>query len=349
MISISYSHERQHRLACALDSALGHLVEIPAALLVLAEIIVLLAGVTSRYLLRAPLVWSDELASMLFLWLAMLGAVIALRRGEHMRMTALVGMASPGVRAFLDVVAIAAPIAFLAMVIGPAISFAQDEAFITTPALELSNAWRAAALPIGSALMLLVAVVRLARVGNWRLMLGAIATVGALAGLFVVLGPLLRDLGNYNLLIFFVGLVALGVLSGVPIAFSFGLATFGYLALTTNTPMPVVVGRMDEGMSHLILLSVPLFVFLGQLIEMTGMAAAMIAFLASLLGHVRGGLSYVLVGAMYLVSGISGSKAADMAAVAPVLFPEMKARGAIWSPCSPRPARRPRRFRRASC
>jgi tripartite ATP-independent transporter DctM subunit len=85
---------------------------------------------------------------------------------------------------------------------------------------------------------------------------------------------------------------------------------------------------MDEGMSHLILLSVPLFVYLGLLIEMTGMARAMVAFLASLLGHVRGGLHYVLVGAMYLVSGISGSKAADMAAVAPVLFPEMKARGA---------------------
>jgi len=54
----------------------------------------------------------------------------------------------------------------------------------------------------------------------------------------------------------------------------------------------------------------------------------MIQFLASLLGHVRGGLSYVLVGAMYLVSGISGSKIADMAAIAPVLFPEMQKRGA---------------------
>jgi tripartite ATP-independent transporter DctM subunit len=43
---------------------------------------------------------------------------------------------------------------------------------------------------------------------------------------------------------------------------------------------------------------------------------------------VRGGLAYVLIGAMYLVSGISGSKAADMAAVAPALFPEMKRRGA---------------------
>jgi tripartite ATP-independent transporter DctM subunit len=118
------------------------------------------------------------------------------------------------------------------------------------------------------------------------------------------------------------------VFAGVPIAFGFGLAIFGYLALTTHTPLMVLVGRMDEGMSHLILLSVPLFVFLGLLIEMTGMARAMVAFLASLLGHVRGGLHYVLVGAMYLVSGISGSKAADMAAVAPVLFPEMKARGA---------------------
>jgi tripartite ATP-independent transporter DctM subunit len=53
-----------------------------------------------------------------------------------------------------------------------------------------------------------------------------------------------------------------------------------------------------------------------------------VQFLASLLGHVRGSLSYVLVGAMYLISGISGSKAADMAAIAPVLFPEMKERGA---------------------
>jgi len=72
---------------------------------------------------------------------------------------------------------------------------------------------------------------------------------------------------------------------------------------------------------------VPMFVFLGLLMEMTGIARVMVAFLAALVGHVRGGLSYVLLGAMYLVSGISGSKAADMAAVAPVLFPEMRRRG----------------------
>ena len=74
-------------------------------------------------------------------------------------------------------------------------------------------------------------------------------------------------------------------------------------------------------MSQLLLLAIPTFVFLGVLIEMTGMAERMVGFLANLLGHVRGGLHYVLVVAMYLVSGISGSKAADMAAIAPALFP----------------------------
>ncbi len=314
--------------AASADAALRRFVEIPAAALVVAEIAVLLAGVVARYVFHKPIVWSDELASLLFLWLAMLGAVVAFQRGEHMRMTALVGKVSPPVRAFLDVVAVAAALAFLLIVIEPAFEFASEEVFITTPALEIPNAWRAAALPVGLGLMILSAVLRLAEAGTWRLALGALGVVAALAGIMVLLQPALQGLGNLNLLVFFVFGVAVGVFAGVPIAFSFGLATVGYIGLTTDTPMLVVVGRMDEGMSHLILLAVPLFVFLGQLIEMTGMARAMVAFLASLLGHVRGGLSYVLVAAMYLVSGISGSKAADMAAVAPVLFPEMRERGA---------------------
>src|SRR5580765_6320778 len=316
------------RWLAGLDTFLGFLIEIPAAILVLTEIVVLLAGVIGRYVFHSPIIWSDELASILFLWLAMLGAVVAFRRAEHMRMTAVVGMLSPPMRAFLDVVAVAAALAFLFMTIMPAIEFAEEEAFITTPALEIPNSWRAAALPVGIGLMIVIGLLKLIEVGNWRHVLGAVAVVGGIVGALVLMQPVLRGLGNYNLLIFFVGLVGLMVFAGVPIAFSFGLATFGYLALTTRPPPGVVIGRMDEGMSHLILLSVPLFVFLGLLIEMTGMARAMVGFLASLLGHVRGGLHYVLVGAMYLVSGISGSKAADMAAVAPVLFPEMKQRGA---------------------
>jgi tripartite ATP-independent transporter DctM subunit len=311
-----------------LDRGIGLLVELPAALLVVAEVGVLLVGVIWRYLLHSPIIWSDELASILFLWLAMFGSVVALRRGEHMRMTALVGMLGPRVQAFLDVLAMAAALAFLLLMAEPAYEFASEEVWVTTPALNIANSWRAAALPVGIALMITVALLRLARVGRATDVLWAALAVAATIGAAVLAGPVFAGLGNLNLLLFFVIGVGVMVFLGLPIAFSFGLATFGYLSLATSTPAIVMVGRMDEGMSHLILLSVPLFVFLGQLIEMTGMARAMVGFLASLLGHVRGGLSYVLIGAMYLVSGISGSKAADMAAVAPVLFPEMKARGA---------------------
>jgi tripartite ATP-independent transporter DctM subunit len=307
---------------------LGSTVAAVAALLVVSEIVVLFSGVSARYLFHKPLIWSDELAGILFLWLAMLGAVTAFQRGEHMRMTALVGLVNPRTRAFFDVLAIAAPLAFLAFVLHPAYEFASDEAFVSTPALDLSNLWRAAALPVGLGLMLLIALLRLLSFDDWRLSASAVAVVAVVSAALYALSPALVPLGNLNLLIFFVALVAVLVLAAVPIAFAFGLATFAYITLTTSTPSTVVIGRMDEGMSHLILLSVPLFVFLGLLIEMTGMARAMVGFLASLLGHVHGGLQYVLVAAMYLVSGISGAKAADMAAVAPVLFPEMIKRGA---------------------
>ena len=311
-----------------LDALLIRLIEIPAALLVLADIVVLLAGVVARYGLQTSLLWSDELASILFLWLAMLGAVVALRRGEHMRMTALVARASGMRRAYFEAVALAACLAFLGLIAWPAWEYASDQLIVSTPAMEISDAWRSAALPVGLALMALFGLLRLLQQAPLKQVVAALVTVAAIVLAFWLASPLFADLGRVNLLIFFVGVAGACVAGGIPIAFGFGLATLGYLALSTTTPLPVIVGRMDEGMSHLILLAVPLFVFLGLLIEMTGMARAMIAFLAGLLGHVRGGLSYVLVGAMYLVSGISGSKAADMAAIAPALFPEMRERGA---------------------
>ena len=71
--------------------------------------------------------------------------------------------------------------------------------------------------------------------------------------------------GNYNLVVFFVLVVATAVAAGVPIAFAFGVATLAYLALMTRVPLTVVIGRMDEGMSHLILLAVPLWGVIGLL------------------------------------------------------------------------------------
>jgi tripartite ATP-independent transporter DctM subunit len=243
-----------------------------------------------------------------------------------MRLTAIVGALPTARRVHAETLALAVPALFLAILLPVACSYAMEEYDIVTPALGWSNIVRAGAIPVGAALMLLTCLLRLLRLRLGSLLI-VTATLAVLAAALYFAAPLLKAIGNWNLVFFVVVLLAAGVLLGVPIGFAFGMATLVFLMCVTRVPLTIVVSRMDEGMSGLVLLAVPLFVFLGLLIDMTGMARAMVAFLAGLLGHVRGGLYYVLLGAMYLVSGISGSKAADMAAVAPVLFPEMKRRG----------------------
>jgi len=321
--AIESSADRAGRL----DRACSVALEAVTAALVVAEIVILFVGIVARYLFHRPLIWSDELASLLFLWLAMLGSVLALRAGDHMRMTALVSRTAGPLRIFFDLLALFATLAFLCAILLPAIDYAQGEAIVSVMSLDISMSWRVAAMPVGIGLMILTALLRLGGQARGPALL-AFGLVAAVALALFLLHPVLLGLGRINLVIFFLGVVSVTVFAGVPIAVSFGLATLGYLALSTHVPISVLVARMDTGMSHPVLLSVPLFVFLGLLIEMTGMARVMVRFLANLVGHVRGGLSYVLIAAMYLVSGISGSKAADMAAVAPVLFPEMEERGA---------------------
>ena len=305
-----------------------HGVGLAAACLVVIETVILLCGVIFRYGLNQPLIWSDELASILFSWLAMLGAVLALHRGAHMRLTVIVSRLPEKWRGWLEAVSALTVCAFVALIITPAIEHMNLQMPVSTPALQLPDGWRCAALPVGAVLMLMAALARIAREVSPGQFAGALLTTGAIATALWIAQPYLLALGNLNLLVFFVVLVGLCVAGGVPIAFSFGTATLAYLVLMTHAPLGIVVSRMDEGMANLVLLSVPLFVLLGALLELSGLARCLIDFMAALLGHVRGGLQYVLLGAMFLVSGISGAKAADMAAIAPALFPEMQRRGA---------------------
>ena len=302
------------------------LTEPAAVALLVVEIGILASGVFARYVLKNALVWSDELAVFLLIWLAMLGAVAAYRHNQHVRLTAIVRGRGPRVEAWADAIAAAVVIVFALEVLPTSRGFLEEQYGALSPALQIPHAYVVVAIFVGVALMLVLAGLRL--LDAEPLVAG---TVGA--GALVVLAAAylghgsLAALGNVDLAIFFVGVLGACVAIGVPIGFSFGFSSFSYLLLSTSLPLSALVGRMDEGMSSLILLAVPLFVVLGLLIEAGGISKRLVAALASLVGHIRGGLGIVLVFAMYLVSGISGSKAADMAAVAPVLFPEMERRG----------------------
>ena len=310
-----------------LDRAITHCVEFLAAILVLSEVVLLGWSTTARYVFSNPLAWSDELASMLFLWLAMLGAVIALRRNEHMRLTAFIRNLSPEARTWLDALAMSLMSVIVCFLIPASYEHFQDLNDGLSPVLQISEGYRSASTVGGLILMLVTTLTTLLRIAQPRQIIAVGIGVACLVAAMIALAPALEAMGNANLILFFVVFVGLSIVIGMPIAFAFLLGTVGFIAFATTIPVSIVPSRMEEGMSHLILLAVPLFILLGALIEIAGLANAMIAFLVSLIGHLRGGLQYVLLGAMYLVSGISGAKAADMAAVAPSLFPEMIKRG----------------------
>jgi tripartite ATP-independent transporter DctM subunit len=307
---------------------LGLLTEIPAALILLTEVVVLSAGVIARYGFNRPLVWSDELSITLFLWLAMLGSVIAVRRNEHMRLTFVMARAPLRWQRRIETFCTILVVVFLLQILWPGVTYTKNQSVIISEGLHLPVAVSAAALPVGIALMALLLILRLLdRARLWDAV-ASMAVICVITAALWVLRPFLIAIDDYNLVFFFVFLVLACAFLGIPIAFAFGISTFSYLSLMTEVPLTVVVNRMSEGMSDLILLSIPLFIFLGSLMEMTGLARALIEFMVAIIGHVRNGLSYVLLGGMYLVSGISGSKAADMAAIVPVIVPEMKRRGA---------------------
>jgi tripartite ATP-independent transporter DctM subunit len=302
-------------------------IEAIAALLLFVVIVLLLAGVASRYLFSVPVVWIDEAASISFLWLAMLGSAIAIDRNEHLKLTLFTGMFPKGTQAFIHTLSLLLMATFLIVMLEPAVEYVMEEWYVTSAALNIPNSFRVAAIPFGIFAMLALVVAYAVKTSSPRDLIAGIVLVGAVAGAFWLLSPALLRLGNINILIFLVGVVAICLVMGVPIAFCFGIGTLAFLAFTTRVPIFVMIGRMDEGMSSIILLSVPIFVFLGCILDATGMGKAIVDFLASLLGHVRAGMSYVLLGSLFLVSGISGSKVSDMATVAPALFPEMKRRG----------------------
>src|SRR5579862_1133996 len=310
------------------DRWLSRATETLAATLVVVEIGLLFSGLVARYAFHRPIVWSDEMAGSIFLWMGMLGAVIALRQSEHMCFGALIGRAPATLQVWLRTMVVTCTVMLLCLLLVPGWNYVEDESFATMPSLGFPSSWRVLGIEVGIVLMLVTVILQGVRDAPVRVLGACAATVGALAVGLWLLSPLLLSIGNLNLIVFFVALVAVCIAIGVPIGFAFGISTMGYLGLMTHVPLSVVINRLDQGMSQPLLLAIPMFIFLGYLIDITGVARAMIALLAALVGSIRGGLYYVLLGAMILVSGISGSKAADMAAVAPGLFPEMRRRGA---------------------
>ncbi|RVU38419.1 TRAP transporter large permease [Hwanghaeella grinnelliae] len=122
------------------------------------------------------------------------------------------------------------------------------------------------------------------------------------------------------------GLFALGVLIGLPVAFCLGVAAVITVAYE-GLPLVIAVQRLVSGISMFSLLAIPFFIFAGELMFHGGIAGHLVRFASSLVGRVRGGLGVVNVFSSMLFGGISGSAVADVSALGSILIPVMKEKG----------------------
>lgn len=133
------------------------------------------------------------------------------------------------------------------------------------------------------------------------------------------------------LLISMLGLLLLFSLLGMEIAWAIGIACLGYLVLSNmtgaGTPYVLFSQQMTVGIDAFVLLAIPLFIFAGELMNVSGVTRRIVRMAAAIVGHRHGGLANVGVTANFIMSGCSGSALADAAATGTVLLPEMEKRG----------------------
>src|SRR5262249_59521234 len=110
-------------------------------------------------------------------------------------------------------------------------------------------------------------------------------------------------------------ILVIAFLTGTPIAGILALAGMLFFVITEAAPLVAIPSALQYGVASFVLLAIPFFMVAGTLMEVTGMARRMVDMVQEWVGHWTGGLLVAEVVAMYVFSGLSGSKAADIATV----------------------------------
>ena len=299
-------------------------IEVVAAVLLAADLVVVAGSVLARFLFGAPLVWSDDVARALLLAVSFLGAAAALARGENAGVTFFVDRLAASTRlwldAFVDVVILVVACALvwyswqlLADTAGQTVGAGVPQEVFFAPlclaavgmaVFALDRLVQHRAAPIAAAVLL-------------------VAVIGA--GLSVWAGYAPESMPDMPWLMGLAFLVCL--VAGVPIAFVLALSILVFIWAGDLLPGEIFAQQMARGIDNFVLLAVPFFILVGYLMEANGMSVRLIALLQRGVGRLRGGLDVVMVLSMVVFSGISGSKMADVAAVGSVLVPAARKSG----------------------
>lgn len=297
-----------------LDMAL----DIVVAIAMFGELGAVIGDVLGRTLFDSPLIWADEVGGLALTIIAFIGGAVAYRRDQHIAVRVLVEMLPARAHAALHAAADwlvleTAVVAFFTSL--PLLAERWDE---LTPMLELHGTWLALPLTVGMVLIAMYAITRLAAQPRRDVLisLSVLLVLNAAVYLAAAYGP---PLGSNVSITLAIVVVLITVLLGLPVGFALVLATSLFLRQVYPASMIALPQNMTDGVSRFVLLALPFFILTGFVMEAGGISRRLVLFVAALVGRLRGGLLQVVIVSMYIVSGISGSKAADVAAVGLVM------------------------------
>lgn len=113
---------------------------------------------------------------------------------------------------------------------------------------------------------------------------------------------------------------------GVPLPYCFGAGLMVMYFIGDVTMKGMVLWGFQQ-LGNPVLLAIPLFVLAGTIMSVSGIAASLLQFVNAFVGHIRGGLGVVAAVSCAVIGAISGSGLTGIAAIGPLLIPEMEKRG----------------------
>lgn len=289
-------------------------VTVGAALVVIPVLVVL--EVLFRDAFSTDLAWYQDVVSLCVYVITFVGGALAYLKRRHLRVTAVSDRLRPGLRAGAEAVGDWVALVVAVALIISSITPLRLDWIQKMQVLPISSTWALLPLPVGMAAVAVIAAVRICRLPRKAALCAGVATVG----ITVVLAAGTRLVPGFPVGTAFDGtiLVVLALallLIGVPVVFIFaGVATF-FLYLTGLAPMTISPVTMQNGVESFILVALPCFFLLAYLVDKAGLVQRLVDVIGGALGRVRHGVLYTVIVTMYVFSGISGSKSADIAAV----------------------------------
>ncbi|GGK08375.1 C4-dicarboxylate ABC transporter substrate-binding protein [Lentibacillus kapialis] len=293
-------------------------------------ILMINAQVTNRYVLSFIEIanittWTEELSRYFFIFASFLGASLAIRKGDSIRVNVLFDKLSGKWQQAIEIANTVFMLYFSYIMIRygfELISFQLDTSQ-TTPAMGIPMAIPYSTVPIGFVLIAIRLIQKF--LDNSKQLTMQEGLLGLVLSIVMVLP--IAFLSNAVIPILLFGYFILFIFIGMPIAFSLGISTLATVLATDAIPVDFFPQTAFTSIDSFPIMAVPLFIAAGVIMGGGVIIQRLLNFSNELIGFLPGGLALVSIITSMFFAAISGSGPATVAAVGTILIPAMIKQG----------------------